>query len=92
MVLAALSAATDDSYIVSPGIEGFISFLVLAIIAWLLFASLTRHVRKATFHGEEREAEKYGSVRKPARFEIPVDPTLGEATEQGEPEGDADRS
>ena len=81
-ILAA--AAGDDAYIVSPGIAGFLSFLVLAVAGWLLFASLTRHVRKASFHAAEREEEKYGAAAPRRRPEIPVDPNLGRDQRPGE--------
>lgn len=33
-------------YTVTPGISGFITFFVLALIGWLLFRSLIKHVRR----------------------------------------------
>lgn len=54
------AADLDSPWVVSPGIEGFIAFMVLAIAAWLLAASMIRHVRKANFRAAEREAELYG--------------------------------
>ncbi|WP_324650709.1 hypothetical protein [Georgenia sp. H159] len=33
-------------YTVTPGISGFITFFVLALIGWLLFRSLVKHVRR----------------------------------------------
>lgn len=42
-------------YTVTPGIAGFIAFIVLALAGWLLFRSLTRHVRKVGFEGQRRQ-------------------------------------
>ncbi|WP_152192418.1 hypothetical protein [Georgenia satyanarayanai] len=42
-------------YTVTPGIAGFIAFFVLALIGWLLFRSLTRHVRKVEHERRRRE-------------------------------------
>jgi len=48
-------------YTVTPGIAGFIAFFVLAFVGWLLFRSLTKHVRKVEHEGRRRtesEAEE----------------------------------
>lgn len=50
----------DSPWVVSPGIEGFAMFMVLAVAAWLLIVSMLRHVRKANFRAAEREEELYG--------------------------------
>lgn len=65
-----------DPYLVSPGIYGFLTFLVLAILGWLLFSSFTRHIRKANFHAREREEELYGRPQPDYRRTIPIDPHL----------------
>lgn len=65
-----------DPYIVSPGIYGFLTFLVLALFGWMLFASFSRHIRKANFHAREREEAEYGEAAPPARRQIPIDPNL----------------
>lgn len=69
-LLLALSAETPTPpapdpemtiYTVTPGLAGFIAFFVLAFIGWLLFRSLTKHVRKVEHEGRrrtEREAEE----------------------------------
>lgn len=53
-------ADLDKAWVVSPGIEGFIMFMVLALAGWFLIASMIKHVRRANFRAEEREAELYG--------------------------------
>lgn len=68
--------AKIDPYLVSPGIYGFMTFLVLAICGWLLFSSFSRHIRKATFHADEREEELYGEASGDRRRHIPIDPNL----------------
>lgn len=45
-------------YTVTPGIAGFIAFIVLALAGWLLFRSLTRHVRRVDFEGQRRQEAK----------------------------------
>lgn len=50
----------DKPWVVSPGIEGFLMFLVLALAGWFLIASMLRHVRRANFRAAEREEEIYG--------------------------------
>ncbi|OKL53898.1 hypothetical protein BSZ39_07065 [Bowdeniella nasicola] len=65
-----------DRYLVSPGISGFLTFLVLAVLGWLLFSSFSRHIRKATFHAAEREEELYGESSEDKRRQIPIDPNL----------------
>lgn len=50
----------DLLWVVSPGIEGFVMFLVLAVLTILLIRSMLKHVRKANFRAAEREAELYG--------------------------------
>lgn len=52
----------DSPWVVSPGIEGFIVFLVLAVAGWLLITSMLRHVRRANFRAAEREEELYGPL------------------------------
>ncbi|SNU02347.1 hypothetical protein SAMN06298212_1337 [Ruaniaceae bacterium KH17] len=47
-------------WVVSPGIEGFAMFLLLAVVTILLIRSMLTHVRKANFRAAEREAELYG--------------------------------
>ena len=54
------AADLDKAWVVSPGIEGFIMFMVLALAGWFLIASMLRHIRRANFRAEEREAELYG--------------------------------
>ncbi|MBD8062563.1 hypothetical protein [Oceanitalea stevensii] len=62
-VLLVLSAQTPTPpapdpdmtiYTVTPGIAGFIAFFVLAFVGWLLFRSLTKHVRKVEHEGRRR--------------------------------------
>ncbi len=65
-----------DRYIVSPGINGFLTFFVLAIVGWLLFSAMSRSIRKANFHAREREEEMYGQSAGPTRRSIPIDPHL----------------
>lgn len=65
-----------DRYIVSPGINGFLTFLVLAIVGWLLFSAMSRSIRKANFHAREREEDMYGQAARPLRRSIPIDPYL----------------
>ncbi|MDO5727606.1 MAG: hypothetical protein Q4Q03_06755 [Bowdeniella nasicola] len=65
-----------DPYLVSPGIEGFLTFFVLAIFGWLLFTSMFRHIRKANFHAKQREERLYGQAARPRRRTIPIDPNL----------------
>lgn len=48
------------AWVVSPGIEGFAMFLLLAVVTILLIRSMLTHVRKANFRAAEREAELYG--------------------------------
>jgi len=50
----------DSPWVVSPGIEGFIAFMVLAVAAWLLAVSMLRHVRRANYRAAEREEELSG--------------------------------
>lgn len=50
----------DLAWVVSPGIEGFLMFLLLAVLTILLIRSMLSHVRKANFRAAEREAELYG--------------------------------
>lgn len=58
-------------YTVTPGIAGFIAFIVLAFVGWLLFRSLTRHVRKVDHAGrrraQEEQAEEDGAGAGPGR-------------------------
>lgn len=54
------AADLDKPWVVTPGIEGFLMFLVLALAGWFLIASMLRHVRKANFRAAEREEELYG--------------------------------
>jgi len=68
--LLAVAAQTPDPtpsemtiYTVSPGIAGFVVFFVLALAGWLLFRSLTKHVRRID-HDElrrERTAQEAGA-------------------------------
>lgn len=43
-------------YTVTPGISGFIAFFVLAVIGWLLFRSLVKHMRSVDQERMRREA------------------------------------
>lgn len=72
-LLLALSAETPTPpppdpemtiYTVTPGIAGFIAFFVLALIGWLLFRSLTKHVRKVD-HAGRRRAEEEAAAEEP---------------------------
>ncbi len=56
------SPAEHTIYNVSPGISGFIAFFVLALIGWLLFRSLVKHMRKVDQEKirRERQAEEDG--------------------------------
>ncbi|PYG00874.1 hypothetical protein SAMN05216184_10228 [Georgenia satyanarayanai] len=67
LVLLALSMQTPTPpapdpemtiYTVTPGIAGFIVFVVLAFVGWLLFRSLTRHVRKVDHEGRRRAQDE----------------------------------
>lgn len=49
-----------DPWFVSPGIEGFLMFFVVAVATILLIRSMLKHVRKANFRAAEREEELYG--------------------------------
>ncbi|HLS73134.1 MAG TPA: hypothetical protein VK046_05135 [Actinomycetaceae bacterium] len=48
-------------YTVTPGISGFIAFFVLALIGWLLFRSLVRHMRKVDMAAAARESAEQES-------------------------------
>ena len=50
-------------YTVTPGISGFIAFFVLALVGWLLFRSLVRHIRKVDMNaaGRERAEQESGA-------------------------------
>ncbi len=52
----------NSAWDVSPGIEGFLAFFILAVVLVLLVRSMLTHVRKANFRAAEREAELYGPV------------------------------
>lgn len=78
LVFETPSPAADltSAWVVSPGIEGFIAFMVLAVAAWLLSMSMVRHVRKANFRAAEREEELWGPLPEEAR---------GKPAERGSP-------
>lgn len=49
-----------DFYTVSPGLPGFITFFVFALAGWLLFRSMTGHMRKVRWRAaQERAAQEH---------------------------------
>lgn len=74
-----LSSAWD----VSPGIEGFLAFFILAVVLVVLVRSMLTHVRKANFRAAEREAELYGPIE--SDTDTSVDDATGEAAGEETP-------
>lgn len=73
--------ATDlDPSVVTPGIEGFLVFFVLALAAWFLYRSLLKQIRRVDVRAAQRREEE-------ARAAVPV-PSGAEATAM--PAGAAD--
>ncbi len=58
---ASPSPDLSSAWVVSPGIEGFAMFLVLAVATILLIRSMLFHVRKAKFNADMRAAQESGS-------------------------------
>ncbi len=60
-----------DPSVVTPGIEGFLVFFLLALAAWLLYRSLLKQIRRVDVRAAQRREEE-------ARAAAPV-PSAGEA-------------
>lgn len=88
MTFAALLLAADQPeeelnfYTVSPGLPGFITFFVLAVAGWLLFRSMTRHMRKVQRRAAQERAAQEGAAEERAAEQagrtgprVPTSPT-----------------
>ncbi|HLT83431.1 MAG TPA: hypothetical protein VKZ83_04285 [Phototrophicaceae bacterium] len=89
-VLLAVTAETpspppvpDDMtiYTVTPGIAGFVTFFVLAVIGWLLFRSLVKHIRRVDHAELRRESTAAEGTEPPAEAvgQSPAEPGEGPA-------------
>ena len=51
---------------IGPGLPGFLVTFALAAAAWLLFRSLTKHVRKVNHNAADLGTGKAGAANKPS--------------------------
>ncbi len=61
-------------YTVTPGISGFIAFFVLALVGWLLFRSLVKHVRRVDQEALRREQSATTPADEPGEDPAPGEP------------------
>lgn len=84
---ALLPAATEgpdlqDPYVVSPGMAGFLVFLVLALACWLLYRSLLTQLRRVDVRARLR-AEEAAAARAAAGADAPAgDGPAGDGPEE----------
>jgi len=71
-----------DPSVVTPGIEGFLVFFVLALAAWLLYRSLLKQIRRVDVRAAQRREEE-------ARAAVSV-PSVAEPTARGTGAADDD--
>lgn len=65
-----------DPSVVTPGIEGFLVFFVLALAAWFLYRSLLKQIRRVDVRAaQRREAETRAAVPVPSGAEATPMPT-----------------
>ena len=62
-----------DPSVVTPGIEGFLVFFVLALAAWLLYRSLLKQIRRVDVRAaQRREEEARAAVTVPSVADAPA--------------------
>ena len=62
-----------DPSVVTPGIEGFLVFFVLALAAWLLYRSLLKQIRRVDVRAaQRREEEARAAVTVPSAEQAPA--------------------
>jgi peptidoglycan/LPS O-acetylase OafA/YrhL len=60
-----------DPSVVTPGIEGFLVFFVLALAAWLLYRSLLKQIRRVDVRAaQRREEEARAAISVPSAADV----------------------